>query len=148
MNDTENAVDQELPEQKPAAPTSPLAAEEASAPEAERRALEEARDRLGAANKRIDAMLRREVERRAGERLVCGADLFDLGGQELSGLLDESGCVDDAKVGAALDALSKARPYLFSINRGWGVVGPGPGSISSDDDPYDTPDWKSALRGR
>ncbi|MYW05763.1 hypothetical protein [Streptomyces sp. SID3343] len=155
MNETENTGDQPLPEQNPAMPAespsdAPIAAEGTPGPEVDRRELEEAHSRLDAANKRIDAMLRREVERQAGERLVCGADLFDLGKQELSALLNESGCVDDAKVGTALDALLKARPYLSSApSTIWGVIGPGPGSISSDDeDSYDTPDWNSALSGR
>lgn len=152
MNDTENTIDQESPEQTTIAPAdspsdAPIAADGTPDPEADRRALEEAHGRLDAAQKRIDVMLGREVERLVESRLVCPSDLFDLGKIQLSNLLDEAGAIDSEKVTSAVDELLRVRPYLAGGPvTVWGHVGGGHGLDSYGDD--DTPDWKSALRGR
>ncbi|MEK2473055.1 hypothetical protein [Streptomyces noursei] len=148
MDNTENTHDQDehtkTAENPATAPTeSPATDSGQSAPEDYRQALEEAHSRLEAAQKRIDAMALREIERQAAQRLDVPSDLFDLGKHQVADLLGEGGDVDTEKVTSALDALLKSRPNLAARPAGWGDVGGGPRSSTDDD----TPNWKAALRG-
>lgn len=111
---------------------------------ADTRALEEANSRLEAAQKRIDAMLLREVNHQASQRLEVPSDLFDLGKHQLSDLLTDDGDVNTEKVTSAIDALLKDRPNLASRPKSWGDVG---GGARGSDDEDDAPDWSAALRG-
>ncbi|WP_372411082.1 hypothetical protein [Streptomyces luteireticuli] len=152
MDNTENARTDDAPQQttgEAATPPaeSPVADPGQSAPNDDRTALEEAHSRLEAAQKRIDAMLSREIEHQVKQRLEVPSDLFDLGKHEVADLLDDSGDVDSEKIKTAIDALLKARPNLAAQGMRWPDVGVGRGTYDDDDDD-DTPDWNTALRGR
>ncbi|MFJ1592934.1 hypothetical protein ACIOD0_22225 [Kitasatospora albolonga] len=108
------------------------------------RALEEAQSRLDAAQKRIDAMLMREINHQVSERLEVPSDLFDLGKHQLSDLLTEDGDVSAEKVTSAVESLLSDRPSLASRPKSWGDVGAG---ARGSDDEDDAPDWFAALRG-
>ncbi|WP_274917116.1 hypothetical protein [Streptomyces sp. WZ-12] len=149
METIENMHDQDEHAKTPEDPATASAERPAvdggeSVPEDHRQALDEAHSRLEAAQKRIDAMLLREIERQAAQRLDVPSDLFDLGKQQVADLLGEDGDVDTEKVTAALDALLKSRPNLAARPIGWGDVGGGAHSSADDD----APNWKSALRGQ
>ncbi|GAU70492.1 hypothetical protein SSP35_19_01300 [Streptomyces sp. NBRC 110611] len=148
MDTTENIHDQDdhnEPDGKPATSSaeSPALDGGQSDQEGYRQALEKTHSRLETAQKRIDAMLLREIERQAAQRLDVPSDLFDLGKHQIADLLGEDGDVDAEKVSAAVDSLLKSRPNLAARPTGWGDVGGGSRSSSNDD----TPDWKTALRG-
>ncbi|WP_329099091.1 hypothetical protein [Streptomyces sp. NBC_01439] len=112
---------------------------------ADKRALEEAHSRLEVAQKRIDAMLLREINHHASKRLEVASDLFDLGKHELSDLLTDDGDVSAEKVTAAIDGLLSERPNLGNRPMSWGDVGAG---ARNSDAENNTPDWSAALRGR
>lgn len=71
-----------------------------------------AREELVAAQERIRAMNRREVERLAADGLSVPADLFSLSGNELADYLTEDGDVDTEKVAADVAAVLAERPGL------------------------------------
>ncbi|MFI1201461.1 hypothetical protein ACH4VR_18765 [Streptomyces sp. NPDC020883] len=149
METTENIHDQDEHAKTPEDPATASAKSPAVdggefVPEDHRQALDEAHSRLEAAQKRIDAMLLREIERQAAQRLDVPSDLFDLGKHRVADLLGEDGDVDTEKVAAAVESLLKSRPNLAVRPTGWGDVGGGPRSSADDD----VPDWKSALRGQ
>lgn len=113
---------------EPAAPPAPDPADETTAAlraEAARhrtaaRAAETARDTAiaerDAERARITAWQRRDVEALAGGAtgLVRPADLFDVGGADLTTLVADDGSVDQAALTAALEQLRTDRPYLFN----------------------------------
>lgn len=89
-----------------------------------RRKLRETEAALEAATAQLAAVQRADVERRVAERLEVPADLFNLGGAELSELVDENGHVNDEAVNAAVDKLLTDRPRLAKDDsaNGWGDV--------------------------
>jgi hypothetical protein len=88
-----------------------------------------AREALSAAEARIEAMNRREINRLAGEHLSVGEDLF-ISGNEVSDYLTESGDVDADKVAADVAAVLAERPGLrkatpgYDPSQGLGGLGP------------------------
>ncbi|MFI0191396.1 hypothetical protein ACH4PW_28095 [Streptomyces sp. NPDC017082] len=108
-----------------------------------RRKLREAETQLEAANTRIEALLRHDIEQRVSDRLAVPADLFDLGKATVADLLNEDGEVLDEAITAAVEALLEKRPGLAKP-QGWGNVG-GASRPSRPSDP--APTWIAALRG-
>ncbi|MFF7552509.1 hypothetical protein ACFZA9_06405 [Streptomyces olivaceus] len=93
--------------------------------------LRETEASLEAANTRIQSMQRREVAQLAGKSLAVGADIFEIGGAELSTLLNDDGEVMPDAVQAAAEALLAKRPGLANANRPWGEVGGNaPGAVA------------------
>ncbi|UJL26838.1 MULTISPECIES: hypothetical protein [Mycolicibacterium] len=72
----------------------------------------EAETALAAAQTRIEAMQRAEVERLASAGLSHPADLFSLSGNGLADYLGEDGNVDPIKVAADVEAILQERPGL------------------------------------
>ncbi len=64
------------------------------------------------ARARVEQLLTREAERLASKHLSNPADLFSIGGAELSSLLDDQGDVDPEKVEAVAVELLGSRPGL------------------------------------
>ncbi|WP_327366646.1 hypothetical protein [Streptomyces sp. NBC_01217] len=87
--------------------------------------LREAESKLEAAEGRITALLRKEIEAHAGKSLAVGADLFTLGEVAVTDLLDSEGNPDTETIDAAVEVLLKTRPGLGNPNRPWGDVGGG-----------------------
>lgn len=87
--------------------------------------LREAEGKLEAAEARITALLRKEIEAHAGKSLAVGADLFTLGEVAVTDLLDSEGNPDTETIDAAVEVLLKTRPGLGNPNRPWGDVGGG-----------------------
>jgi hypothetical protein len=69
-----------------------------------RRRLRETETERDALAARVTELRTAEVERIAGERLARAGDLVEL--------LDDVGLIDTARLGAALDTMLEARPYL------------------------------------
>ncbi|MFG3117360.1 hypothetical protein ACGF4C_23525 [Streptomyces sp. NPDC048197] len=87
--------------------------------------LRETEGMLEAAEARITALLRKEIEAHAGKSLAVGADLFTLSEVAVTDLLDSEGNPDAETIDAAVEVLLKARPGLGNPNRPWGDVGGG-----------------------
>lgn len=64
------------------------------------------------ARARVEQLLTREAERLASKHLSNPADLFSIGGAELSSLLDDQGDVDPEKVEALAVEILGSRPGL------------------------------------
>ncbi|MGY0491085.1 hypothetical protein [Streptomyces sp. WG-D5] len=90
--------------------------------------LREAEAKLEAAESRVTALLRKEIEAHASKRLAVGADLFDLGGASVDDLTDPEMNVSTDAVDAAVAALLAKRPGLRSNTAPWGDVGGGRGA--------------------
>ncbi|MFD5188959.1 hypothetical protein ACFWMU_12590 [Streptomyces sp. NPDC058357] len=87
--------------------------------------LREAEAKLEAAETRITALLRKEIEAHASKQLAVGADLFTLGEVAVADLIDAEGNPDTETIDAAVEALLKSRPGLRSNTAPWGDVGGG-----------------------
>ncbi|MFG3204834.1 hypothetical protein [Streptomyces sp. NPDC048192] len=87
--------------------------------------LREAETKLEAAEARIAALLRKEIEAHAADKLAVGADLFEIGKVNVEDLTDPEGNVMPDAVDAAIEALLAKRPGLGNPNRPWGDVGGG-----------------------
>ncbi|WP_424920217.1 hypothetical protein [Streptomyces sp. wa13] len=85
--------------------------------------LREAEAKLDAAETRITALLRKEIEAHAGKQLAVGADLFTLGEVAVADLINGEGNPDTETIDAAVEALLKTRPGLRSNTAPWGEVG-------------------------
>ena len=85
------------------------------------REAEKARDD---AMNRLAAMQTAEVERIAAATLAAPADLFTLGGDDLTAYLDESGNVDADAVTAAAERITADRPGLARMKYGSADAGP------------------------
>ncbi|MFE9050373.1 hypothetical protein [Streptomyces rubiginosohelvolus] len=103
--------------------------------------LREAEGKLEAAEARITALLRREIEAHAGKTLAVGADLFDIGKVNVDDLTDPEGNVMPDAVDVAIEALLATRPGLSNRNRPWGDVGGGRHEL-----PERAPTMHDALR--
>jgi hypothetical protein len=77
-----------------------------------RRRLRETETERDALAARVTELRTAEVERIAGERLARAGDLLELSGLTVDELLDDDGLIDTARLGAALDTMLEARPYL------------------------------------
>ena len=108
-----------------------------------RKKLREAESKLEAAEARITAMLRKEIEAYAAKSLAVGADLFTLGEVEVKDLLTPDGEIDTETIDAAVEALLKTRPGLGNPNRPWGAV---VGGRYDDESDYRQPTMQDALR--
>ncbi|MFD4262077.1 hypothetical protein ACFWR9_31740 [Streptomyces sp. NPDC058534] len=85
--------------------------------------LRDAETKLEAAQARITALLRKEIEGHAAKELSVGADLFEIGGANVDDMTDPEGNVMPDAVDVAVDALLAKRPGLGNPNRPWGEVG-------------------------
>ncbi|MGY3204312.1 hypothetical protein [Streptomyces sp. TE5632] len=124
----EGTPDQNSPISKPAAGADGASGEGNSANREAakyRTKLREAEGKLEAAEARITALLRKEIEAYAGKELAVGADLFTLGEVAVTDLLDAEGNPDTETIDAAVEALLKTRPGLRSNTAPWGSVGGG-----------------------
>lgn len=104
------------------------------------REVEAERDGL---RERLAAVQRAEVERLAGDRLAVPGDLFDIGGHDLAGLLDDAGDVDRVRVEQAVGGLLDTRPGLARQTRQkWPDMGQGQrGSTRASG-------WESSFKAR
>lgn len=130
----------EPPEAAPAPEAAPSANAEAAK---YRKRLREAEAALEAAQARVGAMQRSEIETYAAKQLAVGADLFEIGKVALADLLHENGETDLHAVDAAVSELLKERPGLRSGNAPWGEVGGGSAEM-----PERAPNMHDALNFR
>ncbi|MEV3848138.1 hypothetical protein AB0J30_15240 [Streptomyces microflavus] len=105
--------------------------------------LREAETKLEAAESRITALLRKEIEAYASKQLAVGADLFTLGEVAVTDLLDPEGNADTETIDAAVEALLMARPGLRSNTAPWGEVG---GSSAAGSAEREKPTMLDALK--
>ncbi|MFH9432337.1 hypothetical protein [Streptomyces sp. NPDC017230] len=87
-----------------------------------RRKLRDAESALEAAETRVNALLRKEIEAYAAKKLAVGADIFDIGKVDVPDLLFPNGDVDTETIDAAIEALLLQRPGLASNTLPWGEV--------------------------
>ncbi|MER6189607.1 hypothetical protein [Streptomyces cyaneofuscatus] len=105
--------------------------------------LREAEGKLEAAESRIAALVRKDIERHAAKRLSVGADLFDIGQASIDDLTDPGGDAMPDAIDAVIDALLDKRPGLGVANRPWGEVG---GSSPAGRLERSTPTMHDALK--
>ena len=116
-----------------------------------RHRLREAEENRGAAEARLDAMRRAEVERLAGEVLVDGSDLYRHGVDEQALFDEEFGEIVPDAVRDAARAIAEQRPHLARPPQGKPptdrpVEGLRPGASPEPAKPT-APSWAQALRG-
>ncbi|MEU4357937.1 hypothetical protein [Streptomyces virginiae] len=87
--------------------------------------LREAEAKLEATEKRVNALLRAQVESLAAKELSVASDIFDIGGASIDDLTDPEGNVMSDAVDAAVKALLAKRPGLRNGSAPWGDVGGG-----------------------
>ncbi|MFK0200901.1 hypothetical protein [Streptomyces lavendulae] len=97
--------------------------------------LREAEAKLEATEKRVNALLRAQVESLAAKELSIPSDLFDFGGASIEDLTDPEGNVMPDAVEAAVKALLAKRPGLRNGSAPWGDVGGGRRGISVPESP-------------
>ncbi|MBT2440322.1 hypothetical protein J7E93_09410 [Streptomyces sp. ISL-36] len=107
-----------------------------------RKKLRAAEAKLEAAEKRVNSLLRVQVESLAAKELSVASDLFDIGGASIEDLTDPEGNVMPDAVDAAVKALLAKRPGLRNGSAPWGDVGGGRrGSV-----PDSSPTMRDALK--
>jgi hypothetical protein len=99
---------------------------------------------LEAANTRVEAMQRAEVERLAASKLADAQDLWR-DGAALADLLDDSGNVDGAKVGGLVESLVEAHPH-WTVPRKSAAPFSALKSGASKPADYRPASWAAALR--
>ncbi|MFI8102651.1 hypothetical protein [Streptomyces sp. NPDC086023] len=97
--------------------------------------LREAEAKLEATEKRVNSLLRAQVESLAAKELSVASDLFDIGGTSIDDLTDPEGNVMPGAVDAAVKALLAKRPGLRNGPAPWGDVGGNRRGVSLPDSP-------------